>query len=248
MQKQKSIILDLCGGTGAWSKPYKEAGGYDVRVLTLPKVNVTEIRCREPYFGLEYSTYDREHGPTWTERIQYSDICGILAAPPCAEFSIAKGARPRDLSKGMEVVAACMTIIWAVRSAPGSNLKFWALENPRGLLRQFLGIPKFTFEQWQYGGNKRKVTDIWGYFNPPVPTVKEFPIDIAIPEKHNRTHAADWSKLTYPPEYEDYIKSFHGDARRAAARAITPAGFAKAFYRANNRAVQGIGDTPRYGI
>jgi len=24
------IILDLCGGTGAWSLPYKEAG-YDVR-------------------------------------------------------------------------------------------------------------------------------------------------------------------------------------------------------------------------
>ena len=26
------IILDLCGGTGSWSKPYKE-NGYDVRVI-----------------------------------------------------------------------------------------------------------------------------------------------------------------------------------------------------------------------
>jgi ubiquinone/menaquinone biosynthesis C-methylase UbiE len=26
------VILDLCGGSGAWSKPYKDAG-YDVRVL-----------------------------------------------------------------------------------------------------------------------------------------------------------------------------------------------------------------------
>jgi len=35
----KKIILDLCGGTGAWSRPYKEAG-YDVRVITLPEHDV----------------------------------------------------------------------------------------------------------------------------------------------------------------------------------------------------------------
>lgn len=29
------IILDLCGGTGSWSKPYRDAG-YDVRLITLP--------------------------------------------------------------------------------------------------------------------------------------------------------------------------------------------------------------------
>ena len=27
---EDKIILDLCGGTGSWSKPYKE-NGYDVR-------------------------------------------------------------------------------------------------------------------------------------------------------------------------------------------------------------------------
>ena len=32
----EKIILDLCGGTGAWSKPYREAG-YDVRLITLPE-------------------------------------------------------------------------------------------------------------------------------------------------------------------------------------------------------------------
>lgn len=35
--KNKSkIILDLCGGTGSWRLPYKEAG-YDVRLVTLPE-------------------------------------------------------------------------------------------------------------------------------------------------------------------------------------------------------------------
>ena len=26
------VILDLCGGTGSWSRPYRDAG-YDVRIV-----------------------------------------------------------------------------------------------------------------------------------------------------------------------------------------------------------------------
>ncbi|KKL28684.1 hypothetical protein LCGC14_2372690, partial [marine sediment metagenome] len=36
------IILDLCGGTGSWSKPYKD-NGYDVRVITLPGNDVRDL-------------------------------------------------------------------------------------------------------------------------------------------------------------------------------------------------------------
>ena len=39
MNNKEKIILDLCGGTGSWSKPYKEAG-YDVRLITLPNEDV----------------------------------------------------------------------------------------------------------------------------------------------------------------------------------------------------------------
>lgn len=35
MDNSDKIILDLCGGTGSWSRPYKEAG-YDVE----PKLNL----------------------------------------------------------------------------------------------------------------------------------------------------------------------------------------------------------------
>lgn len=40
------IILDLCGGTGSWSKPYREAG-YDVRLITLPHYDLFETVERE---------------------------------------------------------------------------------------------------------------------------------------------------------------------------------------------------------
>ena len=39
------IILDLAGGSGAWSKDYEEAG-YNVIVVTLPDYDIlrTEVR------------------------------------------------------------------------------------------------------------------------------------------------------------------------------------------------------------
>ncbi len=50
------IILDLCGGSGSWSKAYA-AAGYDVRNITLPAYDV-----------LTYEPPD--------------NVYGILAAPP----------------------------------------------------------------------------------------------------------------------------------------------------------------------
>lgn len=40
------LILDLCGGTGSWSKPYRD-NGYDVRVITLPRYNLFDTVERE---------------------------------------------------------------------------------------------------------------------------------------------------------------------------------------------------------
>jgi len=222
----RNVILDLCGGTGAWSRPYREAG-YEVELITLPAYDVTRVE-----FGthaMHFEQMDVHYHETNT--VLYSDLVGILAAPPCTEFSIAKGARPRNLAAGMETVAACMRIIQEVQLH--ARLDFWALENPRGLLLRFLGVPKYTFEQWQFGEDRVKATDVWGYFNPPTPTHKEKPAPRT--SRKGRTHAAEWSRCEYPPEYEDYIKQFRGDERRAAARAITPAGFAAAFFRANSR-------------
>lgn len=204
MENKEKIILDLCGGTGAWSRPYKDAG-YDVRVITLPEYDV----C----------TY-----------VPPENVYGILAAPPCTEFSIAKGNRYRDFASGLEIVNACLQIIWKCRLS--GSLKFWALENPVGYLRQFLGVPAYQFEHWEFGDPQLKRTDLWGYFNPPRKTVKVKPEGLT--RKYgSRTNGRGWSKPECPPEYEAYISRFHGDAKRAALRAITPPGFAEAFFRAN---------------
>lgn len=191
MNKDK-IILDLCGGTGAWSKPYRDAG-YDVRVCTYPEC---DVRTFEPP----------------------ANVYGILAAPPCTQFSVARrtAKTPPDYQGALEIVDACLNIVR--QCSLSGTLKFWALENPRGKLRYFLGTPRNTFYQWQFGGQHKKPSDIWGYYNAPKPTVKIEPnIDV------DKT----WQKPSCPKEYK------HLNLNRAAIRAITPAKFARAFYKAN---------------
>jgi len=65
------IILDLCGGTGAWSKPYKDAG-YKVYVITLPDYDILQTQFEKDI--LEF------RGKKML-RIGKNEIYGILAAP-----------------------------------------------------------------------------------------------------------------------------------------------------------------------
>lgn len=189
------IILDLCGGTGAWSKPYKEAG-YDVRVITLPEYDVR--------------TY-------WPPESVY----GIFAAPPCTEFSLARttAKTPRNFDLGVSVLSACLNIIWECRKK--DKLVFWALENPRGLMRQFLGRPPFEFEQWEFGDEGIKPTDLWGYFNFPKKTVIDRPKDLSKTYPCGSSMAKNWNPRCLP------------GLTKADMRAITPPGFANAFFKAN---------------
>ena len=227
MVEQPNVILDLCGGTGAWSRPWRDAG-YDVQVITLPAYNVFKT-----YMAADWIMFIGNGGGAKPAIISYHTIYGILAAPPCTEFSLAKTSQPRDFAKGMQTVAACLRIIWVAREH--HKLAFWALENPKGLLRQFLGKPAYTFEQWQFGGNQTKATDIWGYFTPPPPTVRKRPKLDTITYPNGRKNARCWSKVDYPAEYEGYMSQFNYTDKRASARAITPSGFAEAFYKANKR-------------
>jgi len=224
VENNGKIILDLCGGTGAWSEPYKKAG-YDVHVITLPKWDVTNFAASGGVGELKFFAKGEFDGLASLKLLDMYRIHGILAAPPCTEFSLAKNNQERNLYKAMLIVGSCMKIIWAVRSCSGSNLKFWALENPRGLLRQFLGAPAFTFEHWQFGGAGIKPTDLWGYFNLPKTTVKNRPNDLTVKYPNGRINSRRWSQPECPPEYEGLTRS--------ELRAITPAGFANAFYMSN---------------
>lgn len=200
------IILDLCGGTGAWSRPYKEAG-YDVRLITLPEYNVL--------------TYNPpEH------------VYGILAAPPCTEFSVLNckaEPRARNPAEGLKTVMACIRIIQQCRP------KWWAMENPTGYLRGYMGRPAMTFQPWEYGDPWTKRTDIWGEFNVPQ---KQYVSWEDVPNK--------LPLYTRPGRGKPNFAYLHKSAcalipqlawvhpqTDADFRAVTPPGFAQAFFEAN---------------
>lgn len=154
----KKIILDLCGGTGSWSKYYRENDDYQVKLITWPENDVIDF-AKEISF--KYNNMEKIHG--------------ILAAPPCTVFAVsgARWWRPwSDIQDALQVVNACMYIIY--KSKP----VWWCLENPVGSLSHYLGKPKHYFQPWQYGDMYTKKTCLWGNFNMPVPIYKQKPENV----------------------------------------------------------------------
>ncbi len=135
---QTKIILDLCGGSGAWSAPYVEAG-YDVRLVTLPR----DVRLYQPP----------------------ENVYGILAAPPCTLFSLAGNRWPRT---EQEIIAALSVVDACLRMVVICNPVFWSVENPVGKLSSWLGEPRWIFDPCEYGDPYTKRTALWGKFNIPV--------------------------------------------------------------------------------
>jgi hypothetical protein len=174
------LILDLCGGTGAWSRPYAEAG-YRVEIVD-PIVDGRDVRLLQ-----------RINAAVW----------GILAAPPCTVFSYARNRYPptdAEFREGLSVADACLRIV--VTQAP----RWWALENPVNKLRRYLGPPRLVFRQWEYGDAGHKPTGIWGDFVPPAkrPVQRLKPSTFRTKQENASPHDA-----------------------------VTPAGFAAAFYAVN---------------
>lgn len=130
-------------------------------------------------------------------------VHGILAAPPCTVWSYA---RNRYMPTDEEKRASLSVVDACFRIVQAHQPQWWALENPRNKLRRYLGPARLEFYQWEYGDPGHKPTCIWGDFTPPA--------------KHPRVRT---KPSTFKSKQEN--ASPHD--------AITPQGFARAFYEAN---------------
>ena len=189
------VILDLCGGTGGWSKPYRDAG-YRVIVVDVDPA----IRPDVLSSVVDYCPPPNVHG--------------VLVAPPCTEFS-GSGARwwaskpPELLHGAKELVRACMRII------SESHPTWWCLENPVGRLPRMvpeLGKWVCTFQPYEYGDPWQKRTCLWGEFTAPTKSPVPLPDDPALANR---------------------IAWIGPGPDRARLRSVTPPGFARAFFEAN---------------
>lgn len=200
MTNADKTILHLCADLGTDSEPYRRAG---YNVICVGK-------------KLDVRTYTPPE-----------NVYGIIANPVCTMFSNARcnAKEPRDFKQGMELVEACLRIVWACQYKPVSDtakytrLKFWALENPyRGMLKHFLGEPAFTYSPWEYGDSYKKDTALWGYFNAPPKTHFWIPVGM---KKFDALLAHE-----IHPEHA-------GTLTRTERRSVCSPKFAQAFYEAN---------------
>ena len=76
-----------------------------------------------------------------------------------------------------------------------------------------------SFRACDYGDHWTKRTDLWGYFHFP----KKAPVQVDKPAGRVPGGTRDWS----------FAKRGQGKLTRQQVRAITPPGFADAFFRAN---------------
>lgn len=204
-EQTNRIILDLCGGTGAWSRPYVEAG-YDVRVITMPDYDIVKVCIQE-----------------------FPKCHGVFAAPPCDHFAVsgAQYWKEKDgdgrTKEALDVVHACLDVIEYVEPV------FWVLENPVGrlgeLLKYRLGEISMVFNPCEFAGwadnpeteAYTKKTCLWGDFWP-------------LRKKPYTTNKG----LIVEEKYNSPLWKYGGKSERTKTlRSITPQGFARAFFEVN---------------
>ncbi len=193
----EKTILSLCDHSGTWSEPYSQAGYNVIRV-------------------------DLKHGQD-VRLMTVPDIPvhGVLAAPPCTCFAVSGNRWKRsdaDMTEALSVADACIRLVTAC------NPVWWALENPVGKLRRYLGEPAFYFDPCDfgdYGEAYTKRTCLWGRFTSPKPRNRLRPVN---PKSGH--HSQDAFILSQG-------KTLGRNDKKSSVRSVTPKGFAQAFFEAN---------------
>lgn len=183
-------ILSLFDYSGNWPKYYKENG-----------YNVLQVDLKHDLSVLDLQPEDIP-----------DDVYGILAAPPCTDFSGSGAQYWKTKDEDGRTAASLALVDKTLEIIEWCDPHFWALENPVGRLsklRQQLGDPWYFQPHW-FGDPYTKKTGLWGKFN------KDLPRNDVKPDPNN------------------WIMKLGGKSEKTKElRSMTPLGFAKAFYEAN---------------
>jgi hypothetical protein len=154
------LIFDFFSGTGSSTRAFEEAGD---RVISF------EL---DPQFTATENINVLELTPEYLIRT-YGQPDFIWASPPCTAFSVASipihwirgGLDPQPKSElafnNQRLVAQARMLVEAIRPKYG-----YIIENPRGMLRKLsvvAGLPRQTISYCQYGDDRMKPTDLWGF-------------------------------------------------------------------------------------
>lgn len=199
-------LLSLYDYSGTWSKPFQDAGW---------NVILWDLGHEVDY----YSTFKDVMDAT-TEYIydhifdNYGTVDGILIAQPCTDFAVSGARWFAEKDASGQTRQSIALVCQSLRIVDLCDPDFWALENPVSRIHKLvpdLGEPKMYFNPCDFGDPYTKKTALYGEFNT---NLKKTPV--------------------YPHEGSKMHKKYGGKSDRTKMlRSITPAGFAKAFFEAN---------------
>lgn len=161
----KKAVLDLWSGTGSATLPFKDAGyeiiSVDIDIDRKATFQMDILDFHKLVLDGRFHTYLDNNN---------LELVFIWASPDCKVFSIANGGMKVNWHQGnpcssraymsLARVAATLEIIEHL------DVDYWVLENPRGMLRTIpmMGLyPRRTVTYCQYGDERMKPTDLWGY-------------------------------------------------------------------------------------
>lgn len=154
------IVFDFFSGTGSSTQAFKDAGH---TVISFELDNYFEATENVDVMTLTAKDLIAKYG-----RPDF-----VWASPPCTAFSVASmghhwasgGANPIPKTEAarfnQELVRHTLQVINDLMPTKG-----WLMENPRGMLRKLKvveGIQRQTITYCQYGDERMKPTDLWGY-------------------------------------------------------------------------------------
>jgi hypothetical protein len=233
-------ILSLFDYSGQWSAPYLDAG-HNVIQLDLKH----DDRHNVAKFSVAYLV----------EELGLDVVDGILAAPPCTDFTCSGNRHWAKKDADGRTAASRELVLQVIRCVEYFKPDFWVIENPVGRLAklvQGLGQP-FVFHPHQFAGHVDEtltpaeldrltaLEDAWEYGEPFTKA------DLELVKRSNRykKRTCLWGRFNTPNDFHrsairvcaagSWLMTLGGksDATKEA-RSDTPAGFARAFFEANN--------------
>jgi hypothetical protein len=204
------LVLSLCDRTGVMVQPWLEAG-YVCAIVDEQHPYGVHRDGNLWKIGHDVRTLDARSG------VLHARKAVVFAFPPCTHLANSGNRYKRD--KGLEALHEALGLVIACKNICEASGAPWMIENPVGSLSTYWREPDATFQPWEYTTPKeKKRTCLWVGNN------------FVIPQREVFSEPADVQESTWkmPPS-----------ADRGDKRSITPEGFARAVFAANEPWVKG---------
>ena len=213
------IVLSLCDRTGVMVQPWL-AAGYPCWIVDLQHPPGLTIEGQLVRIGCDLL---RNPDRRIIRMVEAGAAAIVFAFPVCQKLANS-GNRWKVERHGLEGLYEALGLVIACKRICEASKAPWMIENPVGSLSTYWREPDFTFQPWEYTTPKeKKRTCIWAGNNFVIPQREVF---------------------DEPADVQESIWRMPPASDRSDRRSVTPDGWARAVFQANEpwiRKVESVG-------